>query len=46
MFILVLHGEVMLLFITGLILFFAVHSISIVNVGWRDAMAERLGTAA
>lgn len=34
----------MLLFITGLILFFAVHSISIVNVGWRDAMAERLGT--
>ena len=37
-------GEAMLLFITGLILFFAVHSISIVNVGWRDAMAERLGT--
>ena len=36
----------MLLFISGLILFFAVHSISIVNVGWRDAMAERLGTAA
>ena len=34
----------MLLFITGLILFFAVHSISIVNAGWRDAMAERLGT--
>ena len=33
----------MLLFIAGLILFFAVHSISIVNVGWRDAMAERLG---
>ena len=37
-------GEAMLLFIAGLILFFAVHSISIVNVGWRDAMAERLGT--
>ena len=36
----------MLLFITGLILFFVVHSISIVNVGWRDAMAERLGTGA
>ena len=36
----------MLLFIIGLILFFAVHSISIVNVGWRDAMAARLGTAA
>lgn len=34
----------MLLFITGLILFFAVHSISIVNVGWRDTMVERLGT--
>ncbi len=39
-------GEAMLLFIAGLILFFAAHSISIVNVGWRDAMAERLGTAA
>ena len=37
-------GEAMLLFIAGLILFFAVHSISIVNVSWRDAMAERLGT--
>ena len=36
----------MSLFIAGLILFFAVHSISIVNVGWRDAMAERLGTTA
>ena len=34
----------MLLFIAGLILFFAVHSISIVNENWRDAMAERLGT--
>lgn len=34
----------MSLFIAGLILFFAVHSISIVNVGWRDAMAARLGT--
>ena len=39
-------GEAMLLFFAGLILFFAVHSISIVNVGWRDAMAERLGTVA
>ena len=33
----------MLLFIAGLILFFAVHSISIVNEGWRNALAERLG---
>ena len=39
-------GETMSLFIAGLILFFAVHSVSIVNVGWRDAMAERLGTTA
>ena len=35
---------IMLLFIIGLVLFFAVHSISIVHVGWRDAMVERLGT--
>ena len=33
----------MLLFIFGLILFFAVHSISIINDSWRDAMAQRLG---
>ena len=33
----------MLLFITGLILFFAVHSVSIVNYRWRDTMAEQLG---
>ena len=39
-------GEAMSLFIAGLILFFTVHSISIVNAGWRDAMAERLGTRA
>ena len=39
------YNSSMLLFIAGLILFFAVHSISIVNEGWRDAMAERLGTA-
>ena len=39
-------GEAMSLFIAGLILFFAIHSISIVNVGWRDTMAERLGTTA
>ena len=37
-------GEAMSLFIAGLLLFFAVHSISIVNAGWRDAIAERLGT--
>ena len=33
----------MLLFIFGLILFFAVHSISIINDAWRDGMAQRLG---
>ena len=33
----------MLLFIAGLVLFFAVHSISIVNDSWRDDMAQRLG---
>ena len=33
----------MLWFIAGLILFFAVHSISIVNDSWRDGMAQRLG---
>ena len=33
----------MLLFIAGLILFFAVHSISIVNDSWRDGMAQQLG---
>lgn len=33
----------MLLFIVGLILFFAVHSISIVNDSWRDDIARRLG---
>ena len=33
----------MLLFIIGLILFFAVHSISIVNDAWRDDMVQRLG---
>ena len=33
----------MLLFITGLILFFAVHSISIISDSWRDDMAQRLG---
>jgi uncharacterized membrane protein len=27
----------------GLVLFFAGHSVSIVNVAWRDAMAARLG---
>ena len=33
----------MLWFIAGLILFFAVHSISIVSDSWRDDMAQRLG---
>jgi uncharacterized membrane protein len=30
-------------FIIGLILFFAIHSVSIVNESWRDRMIERLG---
>ena len=38
-----LHGEVMLLLIAGLILFFAIHSISIINDDWRDGMVRRLG---
>ena len=33
----------MLLFIIGLILFFAIHSISIINDDWRDNMVQRLG---
>jgi uncharacterized membrane protein len=33
----------MLSFVSGLALFLAVHSISIVNRGWRDTMAARLG---
>ena len=33
----------MLLFIFGIILFFAVHSISIINDAWRDGIAQRLG---
>ena len=33
----------MQLFIVGLIFFFAVHSVSIINDSWRDAMAQRLG---
>lgn len=33
----------MSLLIIGLLLFFAVHSISIVNVSWRDQVAARLG---
>jgi len=33
----------MVLFVTGLILFFAVHSVSIVNEAWRDRMAAKLG---
>ena len=31
------------LLLLGLVLFFAGHSVSIVNVAWRDAMAARLG---
>ena len=33
----------MLLLIIGLVLFFAIHSISIINVAWRDSIAQRLG---
>lgn len=33
----------MLTLITGLVVFFAIHSISIVNEPWRDRMAARLG---
>jgi len=34
----------MSLLIIGLLLFFAAHAISIVNVSWRDRVAARLGT--
>ncbi|MGB5539796.1 MAG: NnrU family protein, partial [Gammaproteobacteria bacterium] len=30
--------------IIGLVLFFATHSISIVNVAWRNRVAARIGT--
>ena len=33
----------MSLLIIGLLLFFAAHSVSIVNVSWRDRVAARLG---
>ncbi len=33
----------MLVLVIGLVLFFAVHSVSIVNAPWRDRMAARLG---
>ena len=35
----------MLLLVTGLVLFFGIHSVSIINVDWRDSMAQRLGVA-
>lgn len=35
----------MAVYLFGLLLFFAVHSISIVNEPWRDRMAARLGEA-
>lgn len=34
----------MYLLITGLILFLGIHSVSIVNVSWRNRMVKRLGT--
>lgn len=33
----------MLLLILGLVIFFGIHSVSIVNPAWRDQMAARLG---
>ena len=33
----------MLILITGLLIFFTVHSISIVNESWRDSMVDKLG---
>lgn len=36
----------MLLLLVGLVLFFAVHSISIVNEPWRDRMVAKLGAVA
>ncbi|MDT8387548.1 MAG: NnrU family protein [Thiogranum sp.] len=33
----------MTVLVAGLILFFAVHSVSIVNDGWRNRMVERMG---
>jgi len=33
----------MLILITGLLIFFTVHSISIVNESWRDSMVDQLG---
>lgn len=36
----------MTLFITGLVLFLGVHSVSIVNAPWRDKTAARIGAAA
>jgi uncharacterized membrane protein len=36
----------MLMFVTGLLLFFAAHSVSIVDEGWRNRMAVRLGEPA
>ena len=33
----------MLLLIIGLVLFFSIHSISIINAAWRDGIAQRLG---
>ena len=33
----------MILFLAGLVVFFGIHSVSIVALGWRNAMAARLG---
>ena len=40
-----LRSAYMFLLLLGLIIFFAVHSISIVNEPWRNAMLERMGPA-
>jgi uncharacterized membrane protein len=33
----------MTIFVAGLLVFFGIHSVSIVALGWRDALARRLG---
>jgi len=35
--------DTMQLFILGLILFFGIHTVSIVNESWRDRMADKIG---
>jgi len=37
------EGATVTLFVIGLLLFFAAHSVSIIDAAWRDRMAARLG---